>query len=256
MNITLEQRNAKKLYNLLEVANQNVQNRDIYFYLKYYVKTMINQLRMSQKDYEILSGHVNAFSNELASSHWELRQLDPQKYDKFLNDFYNKVDFKKISIEFMFKCKDILEISPVKNDLYRRRMEFFDKKLPKISQFSNTTNTSMQNNNMNFNNNNYMGNNNNYMGNNNNNMMSNNQNIPNDNNMNLMPNNQNFQNINNQNNPNFYNNNNNGNNGSHINIEVHNDNNYNNQNNNIPNAMINNQNENNNNYYNNNENLN
>ena len=32
MNITLEQRNVKKWYNYIEVANQNVQNRDIYFF--------------------------------------------------------------------------------------------------------------------------------------------------------------------------------------------------------------------------------
>ena len=83
MNITLEQRNIKKLYNYIEVANQNVQNRDIYFYLKYYVKTMINQMKIPKQDYEILSGHMNAFANELASSHWEIRQFDPKKYDKF-----------------------------------------------------------------------------------------------------------------------------------------------------------------------------
>ena len=61
------------------------------------------------------------------------------------------IDFKKISTEFMFKCKDLLEISPVKNDLYRRRMEYFDKKLPKITQFNNVAKAPIQNNNMNYN---------------------------------------------------------------------------------------------------------
>ena len=50
MNITLEQRNAQKLFNILNVANQNVQNRDIYFYLKNYVRTMISQLKLSHND--------------------------------------------------------------------------------------------------------------------------------------------------------------------------------------------------------------
>ena len=50
----------------------------------------------------------------------------------------------------MFKCKDILEVSPNKNDLYRRRMEFFDKKLPKISPSNNNQfNNNFQNNNFN-----------------------------------------------------------------------------------------------------------
>ena len=50
---------------------------------------MINQMKIPKQDYEILSGHMNAFANELESSHWEIRQFDPKKYDKFLNDFYN-----------------------------------------------------------------------------------------------------------------------------------------------------------------------
>jgi len=147
MNITIEQRNAQKLYNYINVANQYVQNRDIYFYLKYYVKTMINQMKLPSNDYEILMGHVNAFSNELAQSHWEYRQFDPKKYDKFLNDFYTPIDFRKIDTEFMFKCKDLLEISPIKDELYKKRMEFFDKKLPKIGN-----NTVFPNNNITSNN--------------------------------------------------------------------------------------------------------
>ena len=152
MNITLEQRNAQKLYNYINVANQFAQNKDIYFYLKYNVKTMINQLKISKQDYEALLGHINVFTNELARSHWEPRQFDPKKYDKFLNDFYGKVDFSKIDTTFMLKCKDLLEISQNKNDLYRRRMEFFDKKLPQFSS-NNLLRTQIQMKNNNYYNN-------------------------------------------------------------------------------------------------------
>jgi hypothetical protein len=153
MNITIEERNAQKLFNLLNVANLNVQNRDIYCYLKNYVKTTINSFKLSPKDREILIGHINAFNNELSQSPWDIRQFDPNKYDAFLNDFYKKVNFNKIDVQFMFKCKDILEVSPVKNDLYRRRMEFLDKKLPKISPGTNNVlnKTQMQNNNTSIN---------------------------------------------------------------------------------------------------------
>ena len=151
MNITLEQRNAQKLFNLLNVANENIQDRDIYFYLKYYVKTMLNQYKLYPKDQEILLGHINAFSNELISSQWDINKFDPNKYDKFLQDFYKKVDFRKIDTEFMFKCKDILDVSPVKNDLYKRRMAFFDKKLPKISPGNILFKAQIQNNNLNNN---------------------------------------------------------------------------------------------------------
>ena len=131
-NITIEQRNAQKLNNLLNIANLNVKNKDIYFFLKCNVKVLLNKLQLSPKDSEILSGHVSAFSNELTSSKWDLRKFDPKKYQKFLDDLFNKIDFRKVDTEFMFKCKDLLEISPIKDELYKKRIEFFDKKLPKI----------------------------------------------------------------------------------------------------------------------------
>ena len=142
-NITLEQRNAQKLNNLLNIANLNVKNKDIYFFLKCNVKVLLNKLQLSPKDLEILSGHVSAFSNELTSSKWDLRKFDPKKYQKFLDDLFNKIDFRKVDTEFMFKCKDLLEISPIKDELYKKRMEFFDKKLPKIGN-----NTVFPNNNL------------------------------------------------------------------------------------------------------------
>jgi hypothetical protein len=112
---------------------------------------MISQLKLNKNDYEILMGHVNAITNEIVSAHWDIRKFDPSKYDKFLNDFYSKVDFRIIDTDFMFKCKDMLEVSPNKNDLYRRRMEFFNKKLPKILPSNNNLKqTQMQNNNVNY----------------------------------------------------------------------------------------------------------
>ena len=141
-NITIEQRNAQKLNNLLNIANLNIKNKDIYFFLKCNVKVLLNKLQLAPKDLEILSGHVSAFSNELTSSKWDLRKFDPKKYQKFLDDLFNKIDFRKVDTEFMFKCKDLLEISPIKDELYKKRIEFFDKKLPKIGN-----NTVIQNNN-------------------------------------------------------------------------------------------------------------
>ena len=152
MNITLEQRNAQKLFNIINVANLNNNNKDIYFYLKNYVKVMINQLKLNKNDYEVLMGHVNAITNEIVSAHWDIRKFDTSKYDKFLNDFYSKVDFRIIDTDFMFKCKDMLEVSSNRNDLYRRRMEFFDKKLPKILPSNNNSLKQTQNQNNNFNN--------------------------------------------------------------------------------------------------------
>ena len=130
--MTLEQRNSQKLNNLLNMANLNIKNMDIYYFLKYNVKILFPKLSLSKQDSEIMSGHVTAINSELSNSKWEIKQFDPQKYQKFLNDLFNKVDFRKVDNNFMFKCRDLLEISPVKDDLYKRRLEFFDKKLPKI----------------------------------------------------------------------------------------------------------------------------
>ena len=150
-NISIEQRNAQKLYNLINIANINSKNnKDIYFFLKCNVKVLFNKLQLSMKDKEILSGHCSAFTNELTTSKWDLRKFDPKKYQKFLNDLFDKIDFRKVDTEFMFKCRDLLEISPIKDDLYNRRMEYFDKKLPKIG--GNNIIINQNNNNQNNNN--------------------------------------------------------------------------------------------------------
>ena len=141
--MTWEQRNAQKLNNLLNMANINVKNRDIYFFLKYNAKIIFNKVILSPKDSEIISGHISAFTAELSSSKWDLKQFDPKKYKKFLDDLFSKIDFRKVDNNFMYKCRDLLEISPIKDDLYKKQMNFFDKKLPKIGG-----NTSSENNNM------------------------------------------------------------------------------------------------------------
>ena len=141
--MTLEQRNAQKLNNLLNMANINVKNRDIYFFLKCNAKIIFNKVILSPKDSEIISGHISAFTAELSSSKWDLKQFDPKKYKKFLDDLFSKIDFRKVDNNFMYKCRDLLEISPIKDDLYKKQMNFFDKKLPKIGG-----NTISENNNM------------------------------------------------------------------------------------------------------------
>ena len=150
--MSIEQRNAQKLYNLINVANANINNGDIYFFLKCNVKVLLNRIKLSEKDLEILTGHMEAFTTELKASKWDLRHFDAKKYEKFLNDFFDKVDFRKVDTEFMFKCKDILEISPIKNVLYKKRMEFFDKKLPKIGAVIDPQNQNNNNNNTTVNN--------------------------------------------------------------------------------------------------------
>ena len=77
--ITLEQRNAQKLNNLLNMANLNLKNKDIYYFLKCNVKVLFTKLALSQQDSEILAGHVTAISAELSTSKWDLRQFDPKK---------------------------------------------------------------------------------------------------------------------------------------------------------------------------------
>ena len=143
--MSIEQRNAQKLYNYFNIANLNLKNRDIYFFLKCNIKVRLNKIPLPEKDLEILNGHMSAFSSEMKAAKWDLGKFDSKKYDKFLNDLFSKIDFRNVDANFMFKCRDLLEISPIKNDLYKKRMDFFDKKLPKIG-IDNNTGTVNQNN--------------------------------------------------------------------------------------------------------------
>ena len=43
---------------------------------------MLNRFKISNQDHEILSGHVQAITTELANSHWDIRKFDITKYDK------------------------------------------------------------------------------------------------------------------------------------------------------------------------------
>ena len=135
--MTLEQRNAQKLNNLINLANINAKNKDIYFFIKCNVKVLLNKLKLSSEDLEILSGHMSAFTNEMAIAKWDLRKFEPKLYQKFLNVLFNKIDFRKADNELMFKCRDLLEISPIKDDLYKKQMAFLDAKLPKIENDNN-----------------------------------------------------------------------------------------------------------------------
>jgi hypothetical protein len=144
----VEKRNAQKLKNYINVANSNVHNKDIYYFLKINAKRMFHSLKLFPQDYEEISGHISAFAQELAVSKWDINLMNPKRYEDFLNEFYKNVNFNDIDAEFMLECKDLLEISPLKNDLYKRRMDYFNKFLPIKMKGPNppTTNTQNKNN--------------------------------------------------------------------------------------------------------------
>ncbi len=136
-----QQRNAQKLYNYLFLANQFRHIKDIYFYLKYCISIKINDLDLSKDDERKLNAQVTLYTQELNREKWDIHKMDPRVYDKFLNDYLNKINFNKVDQDTLYKCRDFLEI-----DLYHRRMEFFNKRLPPES-----------NNNINLNNDNKNG---------------------------------------------------------------------------------------------------
>lgn len=131
MNIkSQEQRNYLKIFNLLNFANQNKNNKDIYFYIKYIILIEIDELRFSPEEKNKLINHSNNIKTEIQNDNWDITKFDPRRYSQVISDYLNKMDFRKVDTNTLYKCKDLLEIDIIKNDLYNRRIDFFTKRLP------------------------------------------------------------------------------------------------------------------------------
>ena len=137
MNIkTIEKRNFLKIFNHLNFANQNKNNKDIYYYIKYIVTLEIDDLQFAPEDKNKLITHRDSIKNEILNAGFDISKFDPTKYSQLVSDYLNKLDFRKVDTDNMYKCKDLLEIDVIKNDLYNKRMDFFNKRLPPTFQNS------------------------------------------------------------------------------------------------------------------------
>ena len=135
MNIkTVGKRNFLKIFNHLNFANQNKNNRDIYNYIRYIITLEIEDLQFDPEDKGKLLMHKDTIKNEIINEKFDISKFDPSRYSQLLNEYFNKMDFRKVDTDTMYKCKDLLEIDVIKNDLYNRRLDFFNKRLPPTFQ--------------------------------------------------------------------------------------------------------------------------
>ena len=241
----------KKFYDLINAANANNNNVNIYMFIKdcafRFVFEHMNSIDENNK-INIQSLYYN-FQKECQQNNWNFYNFNPNEYLNFIENFYKKINFDSCQISMLHATRSLTEILSYINkldNLAMQRIEYLNKKIESKQENNNNNN----NHNYNQQNSNYYNqnqqNNNNNNNHNFNNQNSNNFNNNNFNNNNFNNNNNNFNNNNYNNNNNNYNNNNFNNNNNYNNNNFNNNNNYNNNNNNF----------NNNNNYNNNNNIN
>jgi hypothetical protein len=132
--LTQEQRNAQKLFNYIGVAN-NIKDKyiNIYFFLKYYAFDKSFKLKLPTSDTKKINQFMKYFNEELKNSKWDIKNFKLIEYQQFLEYFYSTINFQNIDLNNLFLCRDLQEIIAL-DELGKKRMQYFDKKLEKFQK--------------------------------------------------------------------------------------------------------------------------
>lgn len=112
----------KKFKNYLEIANTNMRNQNLYFFLKNYAFT--NAYNSLQNDSSDVTESDKKTFDYLSQEFNKEKQLfgyngnmSKEEYQNFLEYFYGQIDFDNANIEKIEICRDMIEIFYVFGDL-------------------------------------------------------------------------------------------------------------------------------------------
>ena len=130
--LTQEQRNAQQLFNYIGVAN-SIKDKyiNIYFFLKNYAFNKAFKLKLPPSDEKKIFQFMKYFNDELKKSNWDIKNINLNEYQKFLDYFYSTINFENIDLNTLFLCRDLQEIISL-DEVGKKRMIYFDKKLEKF----------------------------------------------------------------------------------------------------------------------------
>ena len=75
---------------------------------------------------------IQAFLGQLSKSGWDIRYMNKSKYDMFLEQHYNTIDWNKADLETLRLCNDLLDLLTTfgkLDQLAQQRKEYFTKKI-------------------------------------------------------------------------------------------------------------------------------
>ena len=130
--LTQEQRNAQQLFNYIGVAN-SIKDKyiNVYFFLKNYAFNKAFKLKLPPSDEKKIFQFMKYFNDELKKSNWDIKNINLNEYQKFLDYFYSTINFENIDLNTLFLCRDLQEIISL-DEVGKKRMIYFDKKLEKF----------------------------------------------------------------------------------------------------------------------------
>jgi len=123
----------KQFKNYLEIANANMRNQNLYFFLKNYAfNKAYNSIKqdlhvISDSDKKTLDYLLEEFTKEKQLFGFNVN-LTKDEYQNFLENYYGTIDFNNATEDIIEICKDLTEVIYIfghADDLTNRRSNNF-----------------------------------------------------------------------------------------------------------------------------------
>lgn len=128
---------TKQFYRYITFAKKIAQYvPEMYYFITYSATNKALNLMMNKgiepKEEKKMNEIIQAFLGQLSKSGWDIRYMNKSKYDMFLEQHYNTIDWNKADLETLRLCNDLLDLLTTfgkLDQLAQQRKEYFNKKI-------------------------------------------------------------------------------------------------------------------------------
>ncbi len=128
---------TKQFYRYITFAKKIAQYvPEMYYFITYSATNKALNLMMNKgiepKEEKKMNEIIQAFLGQLSKSGWDIRYMSKSKYDMFLEQHYNTIDWNKADLETLRLCNDLLDLLTTfgkLDQLAQQRKEYFNKKI-------------------------------------------------------------------------------------------------------------------------------
>ena len=128
---------TKQFYRYITFAKKIAQYvPEMYYFITYSATNKALNLMMNKgiepKEEKKMNEIIQAFLGQLSKSGWDIRFMNKSKYDMFLEQHYNTIDWNKADLETLRLCNDLLDLLTTfgkLDQLAQQRKEYFTKKI-------------------------------------------------------------------------------------------------------------------------------
>lgn len=128
---------TQKFYRYITFAKKIAQYvPEMYYFITYSATNKALNLMMNQgiepKEEKKMNEIIQAFLGQLSKSGWDIRFMNKAKYDMFLEQHFNTIDWNNVDLETLRLCNDLLDLLNTfgkLDQLAQQRKEYFNKKI-------------------------------------------------------------------------------------------------------------------------------